>query len=233
MSAKKLGSRMPETDDSQRLEKRTISEEVAAILRNRILEGYYPPGEFMRQDDIALQLGVSRVPVREALQHLEADGLVTLVKYRGALVPSLSLSELTEICELRQIIESHLIRHAVENISPAQIAKIEGILSQARSIKTPTPEWVELNIAFHMRIFEAANKPLALQSLQNLLLRTNRYLKAQPKRSPPDKNSSDAEHRNLLELIKAKDVDGAIALLQAHISSHSERMREGLIPGGK
>jgi DNA-binding GntR family transcriptional regulator len=79
-----------------------------------------------------------------------------------------------------------------------------------------------------LRLFEAADRPVALQLLRRLLLRTNFYLKVQPERPPPDKKRSDEEHQQLLELVKAHDTDGALALLKMHISSHSERMKESV-----
>ncbi|MEX2123141.1 MAG: GntR family transcriptional regulator [Woeseia sp.] len=216
------------TPGSQRLERRTTAEDVALVLRARILEGHYAPGEFIRQDDIANQLGVSRVPVREALHYLEADGLVTLVKYRGAVVPTLSIVELTEIRELRQLIESYLMRYAIENITPGQLLEVNAISTKCRRVRSATPEWVELNVQFHLRLYETADRPVALQLLRRLLLRTNCYLRVQPERSPPDKKRSDEEHQQLLELVEARDTDGALALLKMHISSHSERMKESL-----
>jgi DNA-binding GntR family transcriptional regulator len=216
------------TDTSSRLDRNTTSADVARVLRTRILEGRYVPEQFLRQDAIAQELGVSRIPVREALHLLESEGLLHHVKYRGAVVPRLSLDELTEIYELRAIIEPYLMRHAINNITPIQLALVRDILTRSCEIPTPTLEWVTLNVEFHKRLYEAANKPLALQSLQNLLVRADRYLKAQRDRTPPMKERSDAEHRRIFERVEARDIEGGIAALMSHIEWNAEDVQHSI-----
>src|SRR5437660_12006142 len=89
-----------------RIQRQTIASMTVEALRGRILRGDYPEGEPLRQDALADELGVSRIPVREALRQLEAEGLVTFSPHRGAVVSSLSLEEIEELFELRADIES-------------------------------------------------------------------------------------------------------------------------------
>src|SRR6478672_13809392 len=95
------------------IQRQTIASMTIEALRERILRGDYPDGEPLRQDALADELGVSRIPVREALRQLEAEGLVTFNPHRGAVVSSMSLDEIMELFELRADIECDLLARAV------------------------------------------------------------------------------------------------------------------------
>src|SRR5215212_9900740 len=97
------------------IQRQTIASMTLEAVRERILRGDYPEGEPLRQDALAEELGVSRIPIREALRQLEAEGLVTFNPHRGAIVSTLSLAEIDEIFSLRADIESDLVRRAVPN----------------------------------------------------------------------------------------------------------------------
>ncbi len=200
-------------DLSDRLDRTTTANDVTRVLRRRILEGRYPVDKFIRQETIALELGVSRIPVREALAKLEAEGLVVREKYRGALIPKLSLAEIEEIYEMRAMIEPYLIRHAVKNITAEQLAHLKGIVERSRKTKA-VKDWAGLNIDFHRSLFLAADKPLAMQFLDNLLVRADRYLKLQNFRSSTTKEESDAQHAQILKYVANRDVEGAVEALE-------------------
>src|ERR1700712_1705184 len=99
------------------IQRQTIASMTVEALRERILRGDYPESEPLRQDALADELGVSRIPVREALRQLEADGLVTFSPHRGAVVSSLSLEEIHELFELRADIEVDLLRRALPQMT--------------------------------------------------------------------------------------------------------------------
>jgi DNA-binding GntR family transcriptional regulator len=123
------------TGDSGKLSRSTTAADVAKILRKRILAGAYSEQQFIRQETIAQELGVSRIPVREALTLLEAEGLLIREKYRGAVVPKLSLTEIDEIYALRLMIESYLLRSAISKITPAQIEHLQAVITRSRKTK--------------------------------------------------------------------------------------------------
>ena len=99
------------------IQRQTIASMTVEALRERILRGDYPEGEPLRQDALADDLGVSRIPVREALRQLEAEGLVTFSPHRGAVVSTLSLDEIDELFELRAEIECDLLCRAIPKMS--------------------------------------------------------------------------------------------------------------------
>lgn len=215
------------SDALDRLERTTTANDVTAILRRRILKGQYPEDEFIRQEVIATELGVSRIPVREALAQLEAEGLVIRVKYRGAIVPKLSLREIGEIYEMRRMIEPYLLRNAIENISEDQIGRLQQLVDRSRKTDD-IPSWATLNIEFHRTLFEAAERPIALSVLDNLLVRADRYLKMQNFNSSSTKEESDAQHQKILDLIIARDTQSAILALEDHIGWNAEDVRSSI-----
>jgi DNA-binding GntR family transcriptional regulator len=205
------------TADSGKLSRSTTAADVAKILRKRILAGAYSEDQFIRQETIAQELGVSRIPVREALTLLVAEGLLIREKYRGAVVPKLSLTEIDEIYALRLMIESYLLRSAISRITPAQIAHLQAVITQSRNTQDMS-EWAGLNVDFHRALYEAADKPLSMQLLDNLLVRADRYLKMQRVLSTDTQQESDAEHQRVLDFVIAGDVDGAVTALCEHIT---------------
>lgn len=204
------------TDANDRITRSTTAAEVARVLRQRILAGHYAENQFIRQELIAQELGVSRIPVREALAQLEAEGLVIREKYRGAVVPKLSGREIEEIYELRAMIEPYLLRHAIANITPAQIQQLQEIITTSRQLRDMT-KWAGLNLDFHRMLYAVADKPLAMQVLDNLLMRADRYLKMQRFLSSQTQEESDEQHQRILDLVAKGDADRAVAALEEHI----------------
>jgi len=199
-----------------KLARSTTALEVARVLKERILAGHYAEDQFIRQELIAQELGVSRIPVREALAQLEAEGLVIREKYRGAVVPKLSAAEIEEIYSLRGLLEPYLLEAAIDRISPETVARLSTIVEQSHET-TDKAKWAGLNVEFHRTLYEAADRPLALQMLEKLLVRADRYLKMQRFLSTQTQQESDAEHLRILECIKTGDKRGAIDCLREHI----------------
>ena len=203
-----------------KLARSTTAIEVARILKERILGGQYAEDQFIRQELIAQELGVSRIPVREALALLEAEGLVIREKYRGAVVPKLSREEIEEIYALRGLLEPYLLAEAIDKIDQETIDRLVDIVARSHQTADKT-EWAGLNVEFHRALYEAAERPLALQMLDRLLVRADRYLKMQRFLSTQSQEESDAEHLRILECIKAGDKDGALDSLRQHIQWNS------------
>ncbi|HBF47370.1 MAG TPA: GntR family transcriptional regulator, partial [Shewanella frigidimarina] len=107
---------------------KTRTQLVVEALRERILSGHIQGGEPLRQSAIAEQLNVSRIPVREALVQLEAEGLINFEPHKGATATLLSVEQVTELFELRAMIESDLLAKAIPNLSDNDIAEAEAVL---------------------------------------------------------------------------------------------------------
>ena len=99
---------------------------VAAVLREAITTGHLKANQPLPQDEIATQLRVSHIPVREALRQLQSEGLVDYQPNRGATVSALEPAEISEIYEIRAILETAAIRQAVPRLTPAQLERARG-----------------------------------------------------------------------------------------------------------
>src|SRR5690242_1323170 len=106
----------------------SLSSAVAEKLREKIVQGDIQEGEQLRQDAIAQEFAVSRIPVREALRQLEAEGLITIVPHRGAVVSLLSCDEIEELFEIRAILEPEVLRVSIPNLKESDFANAEKIL---------------------------------------------------------------------------------------------------------
>src|SRR5689334_1452859 len=129
------------------LERKTVAEAAAQELRSRILSGVLPGGSQLRQEVLAAELGVSRIPLREAFRLLVGEGLVTIVPHRGAVVSVLSPEEIGELFDLRALIEPELIRHAIPNMTEEDLRNAEDTLAGYKSAfeQRDVESWGSLN----------------------------------------------------------------------------------------
>ena len=199
-------------------------------LRERILRGAYPDGEPLRQDTLAEELGVSRIPVREALRHLEAEGLVTFSPHRGAVVSSLSLAEIEELFELRAEIECDLVRRAVPNTTPEQLGRATELIDEFEEAmhSGDIARWGPLNWHFHAALYAPANRNVTMGVLQKLHQHSDRYVRMQVLLGTGGATTND-EHRGIAAAVQAKDVDRAAALMRSHVLGAGRALREFLI----
>src|SRR5215510_6858495 len=105
--------------------KRTIADQVAEVVRQRILTGQFKGGQPIRQEHLAAELGVSRIPLREALKQLAAEGFVTITSHKGAVVAELSVAEAEELFEIRLRLETWLLALAIPAMSEDDLAALE------------------------------------------------------------------------------------------------------------
>jgi DNA-binding GntR family transcriptional regulator len=187
-------------------------------LRERILRGDYPEGEPLRQDALADDLGVSRIPVREALRQLEAEGLVTFNPHRGAVVSSLSLDEIAELFELRAEIECDLISRAIPMMTKDQLDRATDVLDEFEAAlgAGEATRWGPLNWHFHAALYAPANRNFTMGVLQKLHHHSDRYFRMQLFLAHGGAKAN-AEHRAIAAAVAAKDVAGAAELMRAHI----------------
>lgn len=158
--------------EAKRLAKRkSLGEEVFEILRDKILAGEYPLGEWLRQEEIGKQLGVSQTPVREALDRLVSEGLAERVPYRGVRVSTLTSEEIADIYAARMVLEVSLARVAAHNIVDEQLARLAGLVSEAQSLRSlgDMSRRRQLNIEFHFTL-ASASKNQVLERLYRLTL---------------------------------------------------------------
>jgi DNA-binding GntR family transcriptional regulator len=187
-------------------------------LRERILHGDYPEGAPLRQDALASDLGVSRIPVREALRQLETEGLVDFSPHSGAVVSTLSLDEIKELFEVRALLEGELLRRAIPRMTAEDVARADEILSQYEAaLKTgQVAEWGALNWHFHSTLYAPAQQPLTMGIVQNLHHQSDRYLRMQLALTGGVPRANE-EHRAILRAASEGEVQHACSLMTSHI----------------
>ena len=212
------------------IQRQTIASQTVEAVRERILRGDYPDGEPLRQDALAEELGVSRIPVREALRQLEAEGLVTFHPHRGAVVASLSLDEIEELFELRADIECDLLRRAIPQMKPVQLDRATEVLDEFESALAAgeSSRWGALNWHFHAALYAPANRKFTMGLLHKLHQHSDRYFRMQVLLARGGLRAS-TEHRAIAVAVAQGDVDGAARLMRAHILGAGRSLLE-LLP---
>jgi DNA-binding GntR family transcriptional regulator len=208
----------------------TIATQVVDELRRRIVGGRYRGGMKLLQEQIAQEFGVSRSPVREALRQLEAEGLVKLISQKGAEVTPISAGEVSEMFELRLLIEPHLLTLAVPAMDETALAEVERII--ARMENAAIDDWGVLNWELHRALYLPAARPATLQVLARVHRNIDRYLRLHMAVTD-DRAAARSDHAGLVRLCRQKDVDGAVALLKAHVTAAASKIGELVIPAAE
>lgn len=197
-----------------------LAEDVATRLREGIRTGQYLAGEPLREADLARALGVSRVPVREALHRLVGEGLVELRPNLGARVAAISELELTELAELLRVLETHLLRRAIPALRPEDLQACERMLDELDGLDD-LAEWSRVNWRFHTRLYRAAERPMAVGLASGLRMRGEVAMQLLIA-SPGRREGLNREHRELLACLRAGRAEEALALLDRHLSSSKD-----------
>jgi len=195
--------------------RRTVAAEAAEVLRQRILSGDLRSGQPIRQEQIAQELGVSRIPLREALKQLEAEGFVTIAPHKGAVVSTLSAEEAEELFALRLQLEHWLLREAIPRMREADFAHLDAIIDESRAPDN-LARWGELNWQFHEALYRPAGRPLSLRFLKRIHDNLDRYLRLQIAITR-DWDRAYRDHQDLVALSRERNIEAAVALLEAHI----------------
>lgn len=198
----------------------TTAERIAAILRNAILQGELDGGESLRQDELAQQLQVSKIPLREALALLQGEGLVVRTHNRGATVATLTAVEMREIYAMRTVLETLALQNALPHLQETDFIAAEAILDRIDHLNGEgiLHEWAKLNWQFHVTLYQPSGMRLLLDLAQTLHTNVVRYLLTKRRAQPSELAQSQAEHRQLLALCRAQDESGACRLLEQHLA---------------
>jgi len=206
---------------------RTLSERAFTALHQAILSGILEPGVHLPIEDLASQLGMSPMPVREALRQLDAAGLVEHVPHRGARVTGLSLADLREIYEARLALEPLAIRKAAtrfEEEDAIQARACLARLAKAQRAKDVNAVWAA-HTDFHFVFYRRADSQWLLRLIRPLWESSERYRRASPTaRRLQDKRSGQDEI--LLEACEARDADRAATELYNHLVFTANRLSE-------
>lgn len=193
----------------------TAAQKAYIELKRRIIDGVLAEGAPIRQDEIAQAMGVSKIPVREALTRLESEGLVTLTPNAGATVAVLSVGDYVEMLDMRLALESRALELAIPNMASSDFDRARQLLREYDQAMTQQ-EWSDLNVRFHECLYAPADRPRlmamtrAVQNQMGRIMRLRVTMAAEHSRS-------HAEHIQLLDACERGDKALAVSLLRAHI----------------
>jgi DNA-binding GntR family transcriptional regulator len=206
----------------------SLTSAVAERLRDQIIRGEIQEGAQLRQDVIATQFQVSRIPVREALRQLDAEGLITIVPNRGAVVPELSPDDIEELFAIRALLEPEVLKVSIPHLTPADFTKAEAVLkkfSQELKREEHIAGWGVLNSEFHSILYSGANRPRFMSIIRNVNHNGERYTRLQLYLTHGMKRANE-EHHHILELCRERDVAAACKLLRQHIQYAGQSLKE-------
>ncbi|MFZ5783503.1 MAG: GntR family transcriptional regulator [Pseudomonadota bacterium] len=191
----------------------TLAVRISRILADRIIAGEIAPGARLRQDHVAEEFDASHVPVREAFRRLEAQGLAVSEPRRGVRVAAFDLAEVTEVAEMRAVLEVLALRHAAPHFTAAMLEQAEEA-SKAGDEARDVRSWEAANRHFHRLILEPCAMPRLLATIDDLHAASARFLFANW-RSDWEAHT-DHEHRAILAALRRGQVEEACRVLARH-----------------
>lgn len=201
--------------------KKSLRDQAYEELRDRIIDLRLSPGQRLVERDLATELAISRIPLREALQMLEREGLVVIVPRQGAIVAPFTVTDVRDLFDVRESLEVLAARLAAERAEPADLASLRAQLTAARqaTARGDQAAIAAANAGFHAVIVEVSGNPL-LQSLLRPLESRVRWLFHLTKERDPGTQCD--EHEALYAAIAANDPDEAAEIAYRHVASGRE-----------
>lgn len=208
--------------------RQSLAAAVVERLRDQILNGELREGEQLRQDAIAAEFQISRIPVREALSHLAAEGLINIVANRGAVVSALSPEEIEQLFETRAVLECYMLRCAIPNFKESDFQKAEDILKhyeQSLEKDSEIKNWGQWNWSFHSALYAPANRPVMMAFLKTVNNNCDRYTRLHLVFTRKLHQAGQA-HRELLDACRSKNPEIASSVLWRHITDAGVYLKE-------
>ncbi|MGN6376119.1 MAG: GntR family transcriptional regulator [Sphingomonas sp.] len=211
---------------------RNLSDQLVDLVRDRILAGQVPVDQAIRQDALASELGVSKIPLREALTRLEQEGLVRSQANRGFFVRTLSAAEAEEVYALRLKLEPEAAAQAATRASDEDRAAAIAALETLDDVTTHNGDGVgAFNRAFHLALIRPAGQSITTQLLERLHVLSDRYVRKHLEPLGRDERANE-EHAELLRLWLERDEKGVAKSMHAHIKKTITDLRRQLVSNG-
>lgn len=210
----------------------TATEAAFDTMKGWILEGRLAEGERIDQEQVARELGVSRLPVRMALERLEGEGLVQIQAHRGVVVSSLSGERLNEVYLLRAHLEGLALDLTLPHLAAADLRALEQVLQDADAhlATGDLVAFLQCNRQFHMHLYQAAHRPILLRIIGNLWDMSEVYQRTFVQKAGLAA-AANREHREILAALAAGDGAGARAALDRHNYGVRDVLQSMMGPG--
>jgi DNA-binding GntR family transcriptional regulator len=220
-------------DMTKKLNRYVLSEEIYSIIKQKIMNQEFAPGDKINIDQLARDLGVSNIPIREVLGRLLSEGLVTTIPFKGMFVTHLSVTELKEIFEIRQELEAYAISKAIQRIPKDKLYKLTLILSPPTEGSTAPAEAkdglntiIEINENLHGLILSHAGNDTLCHLVRDYIQKIQRYLSLM--NQPIEQSLVEAErteHLKIVHALLADDEEKAVQSMKEHLQSSYRRTR--------
>src|SRR5262245_24354470 len=188
-------------------------------LKERILSSEFPPGSFLAERQLAEQLGMSKTPVKAALERLQFEGLIAISPQQGIVVRDLAIQEIADQYEIRVALETYILRSLAGKLTAEQVARVRGNLDAQRQIHGSgnVSRGVELDAEFHMQFAEFLSNREILRVMRQLRDKVQRVITRVFQLNPGRIDTSFSEHTAIAEATIAGDGAHAAQLLEAHL----------------
>lgn len=200
----------------------TVAEQVANVLREAIASGSLKAGTTLRQDELADQFGFSRMPIRDALRQLEAEGIVSIHPTKGAHVAWMDCAEIAEIYAVRELLECEALRLSVPVLPGTKLEEAEQVLDQIDAERN-AGRWGALNRAFHLSLYDACGNSRLLDLIEAHHNAADRYVRILLS-NLDYRTRSQSEHRDLLAACRRRDEKKAVSALRQHLRVGSDTL---------
>lgn len=205
-------------------DRRITADYVADALREAIHRGDLADGAVLNQAALAAHFGVSRVPVREAMRQLQAEGLIETRAHRLAVVRGLDLERIVEIYDVRALLEGFVIERAVPHVTPELLGRARAIDEQMRG-SADHAHWLELNARFHALLYGPSGAETTIELIEQLRVRGERYVRLWNRgRGLHRPAEAGEEHETIMALVEVGDAAGARAATERHIRHTRDRL---------
>ena len=204
----------------------SLTDEIADIVRERILKGEYRIGEKIKENQIATELKVSRTPIREAFKQLENEGLIDYIPNRGCFAKGFTRQDIEDIYAVRKALEVLAVEWAVSRIDDEQLAELQrqSDLMEFYTTRKDSKRVLEVNADFHDIIYNAAGSRFMAQVLRSY----KEYIEQTRKVLYYEQDCLTdifSEYREILEAIKRRDSAGAKAAMARHLEGSQRRAK--------
>jgi DNA-binding GntR family transcriptional regulator len=211
----------------------SLADAVADRLRQAIHAGEYAPGRRLVERTLSDELGVSHIPVREALTKLEDEGLVVRLPRRGARVAQLSPKSIAEVSSMRVLLEGFVVRRVSERWTPKLERDLLRLADRmvAAAEKGDAAAVLDLDHRFHERLWRQCDHSILIEIASHLRGRIQSFLRATIQTLSPDELVAHAmTHRTLTQVIAAGDADAAVEAMRVHIQEAADRIEDRPAP---
>lgn len=205
----------------------SLTDEIAEIIRQRILKGEYKIGEKIKENQIAAELKVSRTPIREAFKQLEDEGLIDYIPNRGCFAKGFTHRDIEDIYAVRKALELLAVEWAVERITDEEIERLQeqSDLMEFYTDRNDSKKVLEINAQFHDVIYHAAGSRFMAQVLRSYKSYIDQTRKAIYDEQEEYLQEILVEHKTILDAIRNRDMDGAKAAMGSHLDGSRRRAK--------